>query len=243
MIRCRRSVLFAVLVLAATVIATPAGADVRGKIEQATRGLKDLTITGKVTYCNMDALRKIGQDFQRSYEIKSTTVQYKSPDKFKISGKLGMISGYIVINGDSKVTHFIFSQRENIKDKPHKRQADFDMGVVSESIWRDYVVTSAETDKIAGEPMFRISMVRSNARDKKIICWVDAENIRLVKVEKFEDDGTLKSKFVYSGHKKVDCVWVPTRVDIYNGDGEHAATSTYDNIKVNTGIPDSVFKI
>jgi hypothetical protein len=74
-------------------------ADVRGQVKAATKGLKDITLTAKVVYGNKKELSKIGKDFPKSYDFKTTTVKYKAPDKMKVEGKLGMVGVTIIING------------------------------------------------------------------------------------------------------------------------------------------------
>ena len=231
-------------ILAAACLASPAAcADIRSRISKATKGFKDVTLTCRILYANHAELKKIGKDFAIQYEFKTATVRYKSPNKLKMEGKLGIVKAAVVINGDRKLTRFIYSKRENIRDKPHKRQTDFDIGIISDSLWRDYIITGTATQKASETSVYKITFVRGNSRGKKHICWVDPKTLKLLKVEKYESDGTLKSKYIYSNHSLINgLIWVPGRVDVYNQDGKLAGTSVYENVKVNTGIPDSVFK-
>jgi len=242
---------FSLAILAVLVLSrwssSAARADVKSAISQATRGFRDVTLTCKVLYANHAELKKIGKDFNKSYEFKSTTVRFKSPDKMKMEGKLGLIKAVVVINGDRKATilpAIHYSKKENIRDKPHKRQTDIDIGIVTGSLWQDYTVTSAVEERGANGPVYKITFVRENSHEKKHICWVDAKALKLLKVEKYESDGSLKSRYIYSKHSLIDGdIWVPGRIDVYNQDGKLAGTTTYENISINTGIPDSVFKI
>jgi len=222
-------------------------ADARSDISQATRGFKDVTLTCKVLYADHAELKKIGKDFNKSYEFKSTTVRFKSPDKMKMEGKLGLIKAVVVINGDRKATiipTIHYSKKENIRDEPHKRQTDIDIGIVTESLWRDYIMLDNAEERGPNGAVYKLTFVRENARDKKHVCWVDARTLKLLKVEKYEGDGSLKSRYIYSKHSLVDgLIWVPGRIDVYNQHGKLAGTTAYENIRVNTGIPDSVFRI
>jgi outer membrane lipoprotein-sorting protein len=38
-------------------------------------------------------------------------------------------------------------------------------------------------------------------------------------------------------------VWVPTRIEVYNGEGRLAAVTQYKQVKVNTGLSESLFRI
>ncbi|HUV04178.1 MAG TPA: hypothetical protein VMX94_03630 [Armatimonadota bacterium] len=221
--------------------------DARSAIGQATNGFRDVTLTCKVLYANHAELKKIGKDFNKSYEFKSTTVRYKAPNKMKMEGKLGLLKAVVVINGDRKATiipAIHYSKKENIRDEPHKRQTDIDIGIVTDSVWRDYIVLGNADERGPSGAVYKITFVRENARDKKHVCWVDARTLKLLKVEKHESDGSLKSRYIYSRHSLIEgFIWVPGRIDVYNQDGKLAGTTAYENIRINTGIPDSVFRI
>ena len=242
---------FYLLVVAILVMAYPATpaahADVRSQVSQATSGFKDITLTCKVLYADLAELKKIGKDFPKSYEFKSTTVLYKAPDKMKMEGKLGILTVAVVMNGDRKgilIPAIRYSKKESIKGKPHKRQTDLDIGILSDSLWRDYIVLGIANEKGSGGALYKITFIRENAREKHHICWIDAKTFKLLKLEKHESDGSLKSKFIYSKHSLIGgLVWVPGRIDVYNQDGKLAGTTAYENVKLNTGIPDSEFKI
>lgn len=219
--------------------------EIRNNIAQATRGLKDITLTGKVLYGNQRELAKIGKDFPKSYEFKTTTVRYKAPDKMRMEGKLGMVTVAVIVNGDTKaisIPSVKYSKKENIKSAPHKRQTAVDIGLITDDLWHSFIVTDTVSEKGSTGTVYRITFVRSNARDRKLVCWVEPDTAKLLKFDKYHDDGSLKSRFIYSKHTRVNGIWVPGRVDVYNEDGKLAGTTAYENVKVNTGIPDSVFK-
>lgn len=235
------------IIVLACMLFSRAYADVRSQVTEATQGFKDITLNCKVLYADHAALKKIGKDFNKSYEFKSTTIQYKSPDKLKMEGKLGLLKARMVINGDRKATvipAIHYSKKENIADEPHKRQSDLDIGIVTGSLWRDYIVLDTDSEKGSNDATYRITFIRENSREKKHVCWIDADTLKLLKLEKYESDGSLKSRYIFSKHSLVNgLIWVPCRIDVYNQIGKLAATTAYENIKLNTGIPDSEFKI
>jgi len=216
-------------------------ADLRTRVKQATGDFKDITLTCKVVQANQKELKKIGKDFGKSYDFKSTLVRFKSPDKMKMEGKLGLVKVEIVINGDRKLTSIppiYYRKKEDIGGQPHKRQTDLDIGMITESLWRDYIVLSNDTE----DSVHKITFIRNNSREKKLVAWVDDKTLRLLKVEKYESDGRLISRYLYSGHSLVNGVaWVPSRIQVYNGEGKLAGVTAYENIRINTSIPDSVF--
>ncbi|MHB0999467.1 MAG: DUF4292 domain-containing protein [Armatimonadota bacterium] len=223
-----------------------ANTELKNKVAKATQGFNDISLTCKVTRANTAELKKISSDFSKRYEFKSSKVYFKSPDKMKMEGKLGMVKMAIIIDGDRKallIPSLRYSKKENIKNEPHKRQSDFDIGIFTDSLWRDYLVTDVDTVKGSDGTAYKIVFVRDNAKDKKQICWVDADTFKLTKLERYESDGSMKVRFTYSDHKRIGSVWVPENIDIYNADGKLAASTEYENITVNAGIPDSTFKM
>ena len=227
------------------VAVSASAADLRARIKQATCDFKDIALTCKVLQANQKELKKIGKDFPKSYEFKSTLVRFKSPDKMKMEGKLGMVKVEIIINGDRKLTSIPplhYRKKEDISDKPHKRQTDLDIGMITDSLWHDYIVTNVDTESAGDDPVDRITFRRENSREKKLAAWVDDKTLKLLKVEKYESDGSLLSRYIYSGHSLINGIaWVPTKIQVYNCDGKLAGATAYESIRINTGIPDSVF--
>jgi outer membrane lipoprotein-sorting protein len=226
-----------VLLVAASAVA---GTDVRSMVRNATSRFKDVSMTCRVIRADREELRKIGKDFQNSYDIKTSKVEFKAPDKMKMEGKVGFVDVIILINGDRKaylVPSMHIAKRENIKGKPHQRQTELDLGILTGSLWHDYIVSSAVPSGMS----YKIVYARSNAPHKKIILWADRQTLKLQKMDKFSDDGRLKARYVYSDHKKIGGIWVPTKIDVYNEDGKLSAETGYDNIKVNSGLSDSIF--
>ena len=218
--------------------------ELKSKVGQATRGFDDITLSAKVQYANKGELKKIGKDFLKSYEFKDTTVWFRYPDKMRIEGRLGMVTARLVMDALKKtlsIPSLRYHKTEDVSHEPHKRQTDYDIGIISGSLWRDYMVQEVEVEKNS-DPVYRITCVRENSRNKKIVSWVDAATFKLLKVEKFEKSGKLISRTIYSNHVLVNGLWVPKKVDVYSTDGKLAGTTAYENIKVNTNLPDSTFK-
>jgi outer membrane lipoprotein-sorting protein len=223
-----------------------ASEDIHQRVSDATSGFRDLSLTARVVHTNPAALHKIGKDFSKNYDIKSTRLLYKCPDKMRLDGKIGLLNVVVVTNGDKKafmIPSVHFRSTDNIKGQPHKRQSELDWGVLTGSLWNDYIVLSAESESVSSGDMYKIVFRRSNSVDKKLAVWADAKSLKLLKLEKYESDGSMKSKYIFSGHKEYNHIWVPSRIDVYNEDNTLAATSACENVAVNSGISDSRFNI
>lgn len=230
-------------VLLLSCIGASARADVRSRIDEVTKGFKDIELDAKVKYSNTEELQKISKDLCTTYKLGKMSVRYKSPDKLRLDAKLGIVGISMVINGNEKGFRLPIRgwQKQNIKGKPHERQTDLDLGIVSDSLWRNYVVFGSETVKIAGSPAYKITFAWGNHRENKQICWIDAKTLSLLRLRRMDEDGKLIASYVYSDHKCVSGIWIPTKIEVFGGDGKLAGITEYSKIKVNAGIPESTF--
>lgn len=223
-----------------------AGADVKSKITDATRGFKDISLTSRVEKAEVKELDKIGSDFSKGYAFKTTTVRFKSPDKMRIDGKLGLVSMSVVINGDDKVTRvplLRIAKKDNVAKEVPKRQSDLDIGIISGSFWDNYEVKGAVEESGDDGPVYKITYVSNSKKKDESVIWVDAKTLKLLKHERYRN-GKMKARFIYLDHSYVQgIVWVPTRIQVYNQEGKLAGVTVNENIRVNTGIPDAVFKL
>ena len=243
----RSKLILGVCALMVWLVSSAGHADLRSEVTQATRGFKDISLGCKVVHADMAELKRIGKDFSKGFEVKNTTAWYKAPRMMRIDGKLGMINIVLIMNGDEKgvrVPALHITKKENIKSKPDRRQTDFDLGIISESLWQDYVITDIATEKSSDGVVRRVTIFHDNDRDRKIVFWIDADTYKLMKVERYKWRGPVEARYIYSKHSLMDgAIWVPGRVDVYSPGGKLAATTVYEKVKVNTNISDSVFKL
>jgi len=218
--------------------------DVRAKIRAATSGFRDFTIGAKIAYSNQKELAIIGKDYGKSYQFKNSTIIFKMPDKVKVTSTAGVVNVSYIITGNMKrIRAGLLKKTEDISNEPHKKQTPLDVGVVTEAIWKQFRVDNVKMEGTAANPTYVLTLSLSNSPQKKQYIWVDGKDLRLLKREKHEADGSLKSRYVYSKHKEYKgVVWVPGEQRVYNKNGKLAGTTAYSNIKVNTGVADGVFQ-
>ena len=74
------------------------------------------------------------------------------------------------------------------------------------------------------------------------VSWIDAANFCLKRFEKRDSVNNLLARVVYSNPQNVGgVIWMPTKVELYAPDGTKAGSTELTNIKVNTGLPASLF--
>lgn len=220
-------------------------AELKSRVEAAVKDLEDLTMTGTVVYKDSKTLARMEESFARLYEFKSAAVMFKSPDKLRLEGRLGMVKFEYIINGGLKIFRAPAVKMNRVKDysqEPAKLQEPLDIGLITPLLWRGRQVEILQDpeSEANGEIRLRLRWMKGSTQ---YLAWIDADRLWLKRFEKRNGDGELVAAVVYSNPIHAGgVVWMPTRVDLYAGDGQKAAASEFSDIKVNSGLDDSLFK-
>lgn len=234
--------------IAAAISATAAcmtADDLKARIQEATKGFQDMTAVGTVTYKDKDALAKVDSSYTRLYEFKTANVSLKMPDKLRITGKLGMVKLEYIVNGGFKIVRsptLRINKKQDYSSDPAKLQTAFDLGLVTPVLWsnrRIEVVEDPEADA-NGEIKLRLQWPKGSM---VYTAWIDSKDFWLKRFEKLDDAGTLIVRMIYSNPQKIGgVIWMPLKVEMFAPDGTKAGASEYSDIKVNTGLADSLFQ-
>lgn len=219
--------------------------DLRARIRQATAGLKDMKATVVVTQSNRRELEKMGKVFAETYEFKKASVWFKSPDKLKMSGALGMMKVEFITAGNTRlirIPSMRFTKREDISDSPQIHVTSLDIGVVSEGVWGIYKVKLLQTEKNDTGGSVHVLRLQAEKTGRSQVVWVDGATLKLLRRDKLHDTGRLLIRVDYSDHKQIDGVWIPTKAEVYNGEKKIAAVTETRDIKINTGVDDKEFE-
>jgi outer membrane lipoprotein-sorting protein len=219
--------------------------ELRNRVAEATKGFQDLTMVGTVVYKNRKALAKIESAYSMLYDFKCAGIFFKYPDKLRMEGKLGMVSFEYIVNGSTKIVRapsVRINKKKDYSDDPAKTQDALDIGLITPSLWqRRKVELVNDPDATAnGELKLRLRWPKGDTIHH---VWIDAQDLYLKRFEKRDAQGRLQIKVVYSDPKRFDgVIWVPTRVEVFGPDGEKAGVSEVSDVKVNIGLPDSLFE-
>lgn len=217
----------------------------RARVVEATKGFQDITMVGTVSHSNKKALAKIDPAYSRIYDFRSASVSFRYPDKLRMEGKLGMVKFEYIVNGGVKVFRaptVRISKKEDYSDDPAKTQNALDVGLVTPSLWsnRRVEIQDDPDAHACGEIKLRLYWPKG---DMIYLAWVDAKDLYLKRFEKRDAQNVLQVKVVYSEPVKAGgVIWMPTKVEVYAPDGEKAGESEMRDIKVNTGLQDSLFQ-
>ncbi len=219
--------------------------DLKARIEAATKDFRDMTAVLTAVYKNKQLMTQVDPAYSRLYEFRSANLSFKSPNKIRVDGKLGMVKFEYIISGCTKIVHapsIRFSQREDYKDDPAKVQNALDLGIVTPSIWENRSVEVLDNPEAEsnGEVNVRLRWPKG---DMIYLAWIDAQNLWLKRFEKRDAQNKLLARVEYSEPKNLGgVIWVPTKVEMYTPDGGKAGASELTDIKVNTDLADSLFQ-
>jgi len=212
-------------------------------VRKQTAAFKDLRLDVEITQQDQKELATISDDFGKAYEFKRAKLVFRSPDSLKVSAKAGIVNVSYIVSGNTKIVRAGFiNKKTDISKSPHKKQIAIDAGILDETFFEHYTVQDCRKETLDGRSVYKITAVRSNAPDKPDYTWVDAGDLRLLKREKREADGSLKARYVYTKHMLVGGIWVPGEMRVYGRNEKLAGTSVYTNARVNTGVEDKEFR-
>lgn len=220
-------------------------------IQDMTTRIDDLQASVHMEKCDLKELEKIGPDFQRTYQfqdlLKRVTLQYKQPDKLRISGS-GFIKASITMNGPLRSFRSPLQSRkvEDLTDSPGKRQSLLEYGGLLAPATLDYMQAKfVRHDTLEGQstPVFDLTYKGASSGSHYRV-WFDPHTKVTVKREWYGSEGKLKATFYYQDVKEAASgVWLPSQVEVKNAEGVSAAITTIDNVKINQGLPDALFTV
>lgn len=206
--------------------------------------VKDITVTTKVAWKDMSVLKEISTEFAQGYRFASSTTYYKEPGKFRVDSKAGAVNVRYIINGNTKTLKAgAINKRWDISKKPGQLQGAPTVGLVTPD-W-----TRLLTTRYLGEATINgVKTVSYEARlsaepkGSYSVLYMDPERNYIVRNERHFGDGKIKNVFDHLEPKRVSGVWVPTKTKVYDGRGRLGAITEVTDLKVNTGLAESLFK-
>ncbi len=207
--------------------------------------LHDLRATVRQQTANQRELEKINKDFANSYRIKQMTARYKEPSRMRLESKVGVVNVVYIINGNYKhVSAGPIKHTDDISNAPGKRQSLMDFGILTPSFMKLVNAKFLRYDQEGGVryPVFELTWANSDDTSKHIV-WMDGKTRTVVKRQWYNQQGKLMATFYYKNPvEAAPGIWIPSRVEVYNAEGKLGGVTTYVDLHVNEGLPDSLFQ-
>jgi hypothetical protein len=231
-------------VLSVLTLATPATPTIE---EFCQRDLRDASFVAIKVRASQIELQKINDDFGTSYKFDQIQFQYKEPLKLRLEAKVEDTSMLYIIDGPKqviRVPRLKVNSRQDLSKSPGRRQTPLDFGVLTPSLFTDlFVAKFVRTDRETGDLVFDITYNPSLDDTSRHRVWVDKAKGIVDKREWYNQRGKQLATFLYSAPKEIGGVWIPTQMTVKNNDNVVAGITRYDSVKVNTGLPDSLFEM
>lgn len=215
--------------------------------------LDDVSFLAKVESVNKRELAKIKNDVALTYKVDSIRVQAKEPFRLRLDSTIKVAEsdsrkGVVIFNG-SKTRQQLFglpTLRDDFARKPGRRQTIFDFGLVTPSLFNGFFEAKfVRVDRKTGDYVFDVTYATRLDDDTRHRIWVDPAKKYVTRREWYSQMGNrpLLAVFTWESPVKVGGVWIPTRVVARNPEGKVAGTMRFTDIRVNTGLPESLFAV
>jgi outer membrane lipoprotein-sorting protein len=209
---------------------------------------RDATMEVRVVQANFAELRKISDDFDKQYRVKSLKLSLKEPLMLRIEGKVEDTTVLYIVNGFKRVSKIPRSNiniREDLSDAPGKIQTPMDSGVISSAVLATlFDAKYVRTDRATGNYVFDLTYKRPRFTDtSRHRVWVDPQKRYIERREVYNQYGRQLATYYYENAKEFAGVWIPTRASVRNVDGKVAGVTEVASIKVNAGLNESLFSV
>lgn len=230
-----------------TLTALLAGAALAPSIEDyVQKDLKDATFVAKKVRATQRELQKINDDFGMSYRFDSIKFSYKEPFKLRAEAKVEETSALYIVNGTIqvfRVPRLKVNSKQSLANSPGRRQTPLDFGVLTPALFNGFMNAKyVRQDRATGAQVFDLTYANSDDTSRHRV-WVDPEKGITTRREWFNQPGDQIATFFYEKPEKSNGVWVPTRMTVKNTDDKVAGITEYSSIKINQGLPESLFEL
>jgi outer membrane lipoprotein-sorting protein len=209
--------------------------------------LDDFSATMSVVSVNERAMGKISKDAVMLYKLGTVSMRYKEPNKVRIEGNAQGSHAVFVLNGSTQWVSLNGAKfKRDFGSSPGKRKSLMDVGLLS-----DYYLTYTNArfireGSVDGAPcaVFELTYKDRDEDTSHAIVYIDPKTKVVRKREAYSQDGKLQAVYYYKNVQEVKPgIWFPTLIEAQNVDRVIAGSTAYKNIKVNTGLDDSIFKL
>jgi hypothetical protein len=210
--------------------------------------LRDFTASGVLVQKNDAVLNKIGRNFAQGYRVRESLIWYKEPLKLRVDAKAGFLSVRYVINGDRKATQvpaLHINKVKSIVGHPGEAQGMLDSGVLTPAFLANSVASRfVGRQELDGHtvPVFEF-WYTADKLSRHHLLWIDPEKRIILRHDVDDRHGHPWVRYVWKQPIQVGGIWVPTRLEVYSGDGHLAAVTRYTGVKANTGLSESLFRL
>lgn len=208
--------------------------------------IKDMAATVRVTETDWRELEKCGSDFKRTYYFKRMNVAYRYPNQTRMETKALGSTLVIVFSGDTRYYKVPFkTETSSVAGQPGQKQGLLQFGIYApDYLTLDYdpqLLGVEKSGKEKGLHKIRLSQRRSANKSYELL-WVNPKTHIIERRQSWNGDKQLTMELRYKNVKEVKPgIFVPFRIEIYNPEGKLGAAQAVEDLRINTGLADSLF--
>ncbi len=210
--------------------------------------LDDFVATMKVVKADQRALNKIGKDFGMLYRFNDVQMRYKEPNMVRVEGTVEGTKGVYIVSGTVQLVSIPkigMKTRRDFGNSPGKRKSLMDVGLVSEYYLTYATARFVREGTVEGTPVavFDFTYKDRDEDTSHHMIYIDPKTKVVRRRDSYTQDGKLQAVYTFKNVTLVaPGIWFPTRVEVQTTDRVLAGVSEYTDIKVNTGMSDSIFR-
>lgn len=224
-------------------LAAQTSSSLHQRARAANSGIRDISARMVVLDADKKNVRNINPSLIEALNIKEMDVFYRSPDKFRAEAMAKGLQLTWILNGDRQlisVPGMMIRKMEDIGRNPGRKRNSLDLGFVSDQLWQDFNVTVISQSKDA----HRLRLTPKVAEGKRHeLIWVEPETMKLLRRDRHSRSGTMSVRYTYGNHRKFRNLAVAQQAKVYDPNGEFAGTIEYRNLKINSGLAESLFSL
>jgi outer membrane lipoprotein-sorting protein len=229
--------------LAFAALAAPAAPSITDFVQ--TR-LKDATFTAKVVKGDQRELKKINSDFGQSYRFETVNIKAKEPFMLRLESVVDDTSILYIVDGPNlliSIPRAKIKSKQNLANSPGRRQTFMDFGLLTPSLFKGFFKdTFVRMDRATGDAVFDLRYPDPKIDSSRHRIWIDTDKKILTKREWYDQSDRQLATFFYEKPVQQEGIWMPTQLTVRNNENKVAGITRYTAIKVNTGLPDSLFE-
>jgi len=206
----------------------------------------DATFTARVKSGDQSELAKINHDFGLSYRFSYSNISVKEPFRFRADTIVEDSKLTVIQNGmTQKYNTPIYHGTQNLSKRPGNVRSMLEFGILTPALFEDYFQAKfVRFERGSNDAVFDITYVSRLDDTTRYRVWIDPTKKYTTKREWYgQGRGILKATFFYDEPRQISGVWAPTHSYVKNSDNVVAGTLVYEGLKINTDLPDSLFKV
>ena len=210
------------------------------------KNFEDASFTARVKFANQKELAKINKDFGQSYRFSNVDFKVKEPFKVRADASVEDTKVLYITNGTKqliRIPRIKVNSHQDLSKSPGRRQTLLEFGVLTPSLFDNYFVAKfVRMDRATGDAVFDLTYVASLDDTTRHRIWIDPQKKYITKREWYSQRGGKQlATFFYTDPVNQGGVWMPSHQSVKNMDSALAGETYYTDLKINSGLADSLF--